>query len=80
MSIGNGASIEVRDKDGNIKMTSEPIRPEMKPRVLTDEESTTPDSVKWYFVDYHKDDVVITCQKFLDLLRAFVDAIKDYSP
>jgi hypothetical protein len=29
VSISDSVSIEVRDKDGNIKMTSEPTRPEM---------------------------------------------------
>jgi hypothetical protein len=77
VSINDSVGVEVRDKDGNIKMTSKPARPASKPRVLTDEESTPPDSVKWYFVDYQNDDVVITCQKFLSLLRSFVVAVEE---
>lgn len=61
-------SIDVRDGYGNSKKRSGSTASEVKPRVLTDEESTPPDSVKWYFDDYQNDDVVIACEKFLDLL------------
>lgn len=78
--IGDSVSIEVRDRDGKIKMQSEPITPEVKPRLLTDEESTPPDSTKWYFDDQHDYDVVITCEKFLDLVRSFVATLENEFP
>lgn len=79
VSFNDSVSIEVRDKYGNLKMKSGP-KPEVKSKVQTDEESTPPDSVKWYFVDYQNDDVVITCEKFLVMVKSFVATLRDNFP
>jgi hypothetical protein len=80
ISSGESVSIEVRDNYGNLKKNGVPTDTKSKPRVLTDEESTPPDSVKWYFENYQNDDVVIACKKFIDLLRSFVATLKDKFP
>jgi hypothetical protein len=77
ISFDDSVSIEVRDKHGHLKMRSGPIKQNVKSKVQTDEESVPPDSVKWYFDDYQNDDVVISCEKFLGLVKSFVATLSD---
>lgn len=84
--ISDSVSLEVRDKYGNLKMRSEPTKAEKKPEsqiteTLPDKTlSQDSDSVEWYFNDYQNDNVVITCNKFLDLIKSFVTSLQTKFP
>lgn len=86
INISANVSIEVRDKYGNLKMRSEPTKSEKKPELRMTETlpdktfSQNSDSVEWYFDDYQNDNVVITCNKFLDLIKSIVTAIQTKFP
>jgi hypothetical protein len=84
ISITDSVSIEVKDKNGNLKIRSEPTKPEKS----VSENSHTPEnkpipqpshSFKWFFTDFKNDNVISVCTKFLDLVKLFVTNIrKDY--
>ena len=71
---------------GNLKMRSEPTKSEKKPELQKNETlpdktpSQDSDSVEWYFDDYQNDNAVITCNKFLDLIKSIVTAIQTKFP
>lgn len=85
IGITDSVSIEVRDKNGNLKTRSEQTRPETK---SVSQNSQAPenkpipqpaDSVEWFFTDFKNDNVISVCNKFLDLMKLFViDIRKDY--
>ena len=72
--IHDSVAIEVRDKDGNLKMKSDSR--DMNENLKTKENNSTnkgADSVKWYFEDYIAKDVVGVCEDFLNLMKKFVN-------
>ena len=84
ISITDSVSIEVRDKNGNLKTRSEPTKPEKSVSQNSHAPENKPiaqpsDSVEWFFTDFKNDNVISVCTKFLDLMKLFVtDIRKDY--
>ncbi len=73
ISITDSISIEVRDKNGNLKTRSEPTSLENKP---VSQNKPISHSVEWFFTDFKNDDVITVCSKFLDLMKSFVSDIR----
>jgi hypothetical protein len=76
INISDSVSFVVTDGHGNIKKRSEPNSEEKPEPQKTEEKlSQSTDSVEWYFDDYKEYNVVSTCHKFLNLVKAFVTSI-----
>jgi hypothetical protein len=75
ISITDSVSIEVRDKNGNLKTRSEPMKPETKSELQNSQAPENKpilqpsDSVEWFFTDFKNDNVISACNKFLDLIK-----------
>lgn len=74
VTITDSVTIAVYDKDGNLKQIarSEPTPPP-KP-------SETKVEVKWFFSDHMNEEIPIVCEKFLKLMKEFVNKVHQNFP
>lgn len=80
--VSDSVSVEVRDKDGNLKSSQsvEPNRTQAHPAQLQSGNTAPTDGVEWFFPDFKNDNVVVICNKFLDIVKNFVNGIKNKYP
>jgi hypothetical protein len=81
--IHDSVAVEVRDKNGNLKMrsssrdekaTNSNDKNREEKSKNTNDISTT---IRWFFDDYQTTNVVDVCEKFLKLMKDFVEKIKN---
>lgn len=81
--ISESISVEVRDKDGNLKSKSQSV-PQTQPQThqTTQSNPTPSDGVEWSFpaFTYSNDNVITICIKFLDIIKKFVSDLQNKYP
>ena len=81
--ISDSIEVVVRDKCGNIKSTSKTEPDNLFQDIQNPQNNSTPDnseSVEWFFSDYKNENVIVVCNKYLDLMEGFVKEMKDSFP
>jgi hypothetical protein len=81
--ISDSIEVVVRDKYGNIKSTSKTEPDNLPQDIQNPQNNSTPDnseSVEWFFSDYKNENVIVVCNKYLDLMEGFVKEMKDSFP